>query len=34
VRPQEVDRLVEHARWPIPSEVWDELGPLTAGRWA
>jgi D-threo-aldose 1-dehydrogenase len=34
VRPQEVDRLVEHARWPIPSELWDELGPLTAGRWA
>jgi D-threo-aldose 1-dehydrogenase len=30
VRPQEVDRLVEHARWPIPSEAWDELGALIA----
>jgi D-threo-aldose 1-dehydrogenase len=28
VRPEEVDRLIEHARWPIPSELWDELGPL------
>jgi D-threo-aldose 1-dehydrogenase len=36
VRPQEVDRLIEHARWPIDSELWDELGELTsmtAGRW-
>ena len=28
VRPEEVDRLIEHARWPIPTELWDELGPL------
>ena len=27
---QEVDRLVEHARWPITSEAWDELEPLIA----
>ena len=31
VHPQEVDLLIEHAEWPIPSEVWDELGALIAG---
>jgi D-threo-aldose 1-dehydrogenase len=25
VTPAEVDRLIEHARWPIPAELWEEI---------
>lgn len=31
-RPERVDRMVELARWPIPSELWDDLRPLAAPR--
>ena len=30
VRPAEVDRLIEHARWPIPAELWDDIRGVVA----
>jgi D-threo-aldose 1-dehydrogenase len=27
VTPAEVDRLIEHARWEIPGELWEEIAP-------
>jgi len=27
VTPAEVDRLIEHARWEIPDELWEEIAP-------